>query len=195
METRTLDTRVRQRLHSRAHNKEALSRPENKKEVMMSRYCLKLLLFLTAFLCAINSPAQTPKAYGPPISLESARKVAAAALAEAQKNGWYMAISVVDPSGTLVYYEKMDNTQTGSASVAIDKARTAALFKRPSKAFQDIVAGGGPGLRLLGLPGAVPIEGGIPLMANDQIVGAIGVSGDSSDHDGICAQAGANSLK
>jgi glc operon protein GlcG len=106
-----------------------------------------------------------------------------------------MAIAVVDPSGTLVYYEKMDNTQTGSASVAIEKARTAALFKRPSKVFQDLVTGGGPGLRILGLPGAVPIEGGIPLVVNGQIVGAVGVSGDSSDHDGVCAQAGADSLK
>jgi len=105
-----------------------------------------------------------------------------------------MAVAVVDPSGTLVYYEKMDNTQAGSASVAIDKARTASLFKRPSKAFQDMVAGG-QGLRILGLPGAVPIEGGVPSVVDGKIVGAIGVSGDSADHDGICAQAGADTLK
>ena len=161
----------------------------------MSRYCLRFMLFLISVLCATNALSQAPKSYGPPIGLESARKVAAVALAEAAKNSWYMAVAVVDPSGTLVYYEKMDNTQTGSASVAIDKARTAALFKRSSKVFQDLVAGGGPGMRILGLPGAVPIEGGIPLMVNDQIVGAIGVSGDSSDHDGLCAQAAVNSLK
>jgi len=161
----------------------------------MSRYCLRFMLFLISVLSATNALSQAPKSYGPPIGLESARKVAAVALAEAAKNNWYMAVAVVDPSGTLVYYEKMDNTQTGSASVAIDKARTAALFKRPSKVFQDLVAGGGPGMRILGLQGAVPIEGGIPLMVNDQIVGAIGVSGDSSDHDGLCAQAAVNSLK
>jgi glc operon protein GlcG len=161
----------------------------------MSRCCLKLVLLMTSMLCTMNSLAQAPKMYGPPIGVENARKVAAVALAEAQKNNWYMAIAVVDPSGTLVYYEKMDNTQTGSASVAVEKARTAALFKRPSKVFQDLVTGGGPGLRILGLPGAVPIEGGIPLVVNGQIVGAIGVSGDSSDHDGVCAQAGADSLK
>ena len=106
-----------------------------------------------------------------------------------------MAVAVVDPGGTLVYYEKMDNTQLGSADVAIEKARTAAKFKRPSKAFQDLVAGGGAGLRILRLPGAVPFEGGIPLILEGQIVGAIGVSGDTSDHDGMCAQAGASTLK
>jgi uncharacterized protein GlcG (DUF336 family) len=79
--------------------------------------------------------------------------------------------------------------------VAVDKARTAALFKRPSKVFEDLVAGGGSGLRILGLPGAMPIGGGVPLTSNSRIVGAIGVSGDSSDHDGICALAGASALK
>jgi glc operon protein GlcG len=148
------------------------------------------LITSTAF-----AQAQGPKPYGPPIGVESAKKIASVALAEARKNNWYMAVAVVDPSGTLVYYEKMDNTQTGSASVSIDKARTASLFKRPSKTFQDMVAGGGQGLRILGLPGAVPIEGGVPLIVDGRVVGAIGVSGDSADHDGICAQAGADALK
>jgi glc operon protein GlcG len=156
---------------------------------------IRIVLLLTSVLCTMSGLAQAPKMYGPPIGVESAKKAAAAALAEAHKNNWYMAVAVVDPSGTLVYYEKMDNTQTGSAHVAIEKARTAAMFKRPSKAFQDAVAGGGPGLRVLSLPGAVAIEGGVPIIVNDQIIGAIGVSGDSSDNDGICAQAGANSLK
>jgi uncharacterized protein GlcG (DUF336 family) len=141
------------------------------------------------------TPAAPPLPYGPPIVVETAKKAAAVALAEAKKNGWFMAIAVVDPSGTLVYYEKMDNTQTGSAHVAIDKAKTAAMFKRPSKVFQDAVAGGGPGLRVLGLQGATPIEGGVPIIINGQIVGAIGVSGGSSEQDGVCAQAGANALK
>ena len=141
------------------------------------------------------TPAAPPLPYGPPIVVETAKKAAAVALAEAKKNGWFMAIAVVDPSGTLVYYEKMDNTQTGSAHVAIDKAKTAAMFKRPSKVFQDAVAGGGPGLRVLGLQGATPIEGGVPIIVNTQIVGAIGVSGGSSEQDGVCAQAGANAVK
>jgi uncharacterized protein GlcG (DUF336 family) len=160
----------------------------------MQRLLGKILFLLVSLPGALNAVGQAPKGYGPAISVENAKKVASLALAEARKNNWFMAVAVVDPSGTLIYYEKMDDTQTGSASVAIDKARTSALFKRPSKAFQDLVAGGGPGFRILGLPGAIPIEGGIPLVSDGKIVGAIGVSGDSSDHDGMCAQAGADSL-
>jgi len=169
---------------------------------------LATILFALALLSGATSLAQSqagapaaapntapPLPYGPPISVETAKKAAAAALAEARKNNWFMAIAVVDPSGTLVYYEKMDNTQTGSATVAIDKAKTAALFKRPSKAFQDAVAGGGAGLRALALPGAAPIEGGVPIVVNNQIIGAIGVSGAASDQDGVCAQAGAAAAK
>jgi len=143
------------------------------------------------------SPAPNPLTipYGPPISLETAKKAAAAAIAEAEKNHWLMAVAVVDPSGDLVYYEKMDNTQLGSAKVSIAKARSAALYKRPSKAFQDSVASGGAGLRVFALEGAVPVEGGIPIMIDGKFVGAIGLSGDSSEHDGQCAAAGVAALK
>ena len=160
----------------------------------MVRYSLRMAAVLILAI-TLQAPAQGPKPYGPGVAVENAKKIAAVALAEARKNNWFMAVAVVDPSGTLVYYEKMDNTQTGSADVAIAKARTAALYKRPSKVFQDMVAGGGSGLRILGLPNAVPIEGGIPLVIDGKIVGAIGVSGDSADHDSICAQAGADALK
>lgn len=136
-----------------------------------------------------------PNAYGQAISLENARKAAIAALAEAAKNHWTMAVAVVDPNGTLIYYEKMDNTQLGSANVAVAKARSAALFKRPTKAFQDALASGGAGLRVMALEGAVPVEGGLPLLADGKIVGAIGLSGDTSEHDGQCAQAGASTVK
>jgi len=138
--------------------------------------------------------SQAPSPYGRPINIDTAKKVAASALAEAQKNNWKMVISVVDRGGTRVYYEKMDDAQIGSADVAIEKARTAVRFKRPSKVFQDMVASGGAGLRALRLSGAVPFDGGIPLLVNGEIVGAIGVSGDTVDHDGQCAQAGANAL-
>lgn len=161
----------------------------------MASRIVKLTIVLALCLCGTRATAQDPKPYGPPVAVQDAKKAAAAALAEAKKNNWFMAVAVVDPSGTLVYYEKMDNTQTGSAQIAIDKARTSALFKRPSKVFEDLVAGGGTGLRFLGLPGAMPIGGGIPLITNNQIIGAIGVSGDSSDHDAICAQAGASQIK
>jgi len=136
-----------------------------------------------------------PNPYGPPISLELAKKVAAPALAEAAKNTWTMAVAVVDPGGNLVYYEKMDNTQLGSATVAIDKARSAALFKRPTKALQDALAAGGDGLRILKIQGAVPVEGGIPLVIDGKIVGAIGVSGGASAQDAQCAKAGADIVK
>jgi len=136
--------------------------------------------------------ATTP--IGPAISVETAKKAAAAALAEARKNNWLMAAAVVDPNGTLVYYEKMDNTQLGSAEVCIDKARSAALFKRPTKAFQDAITGGGAGLRIFAIRGAVPVEGGVPLEMSGKLVGAIGISGGQSNEDGQCAGAGANAI-
>jgi uncharacterized protein GlcG (DUF336 family) len=137
--------------------------------------------------------AQMPNPYGAPIGLEAAKKPAAA-LAEAAKNNWTMAVAIVDTSGNLVFYEKMDNTQIASATVAIDKARSAAIYKRPTKALQDGVAAGGAGLRILRLQGAMPVEGGLPIVVDGKIIGAIGVSGDTSDHDGLCAQAGAAAI-
>ncbi|PYU69129.1 MAG: hypothetical protein DMG49_14155 [Acidobacteria bacterium] len=142
-----------------------------------------------------SAVAQMPNAYGLPISLENARKSAAPALAEAAKNNWTVAVAIVDPGGNLVFYEKMDNTQIGSAKVAIDKARSAALFKRPTRALQDALAAGGEGLRILRVQGAVPVEGGIPLVIDGKIVGAIGVSGATSAQDAQCAKAGADTVK
>jgi uncharacterized protein GlcG (DUF336 family) len=159
---------------------------------------MPLRITLLTALLALGSGsllAQMPNPYGAPISLEQARKPLAAAMAEAAKNHWTMAIAIVDTSGNLVYYEKMDNTQLASATVAIDKARSAVLYKRPTKAFQDAVAGGGSGLRILRLQGAMPVEGGQPLVADGKIIGAIGVSGDTSEHDNQCATAGVAALK
>jgi glc operon protein GlcG len=132
--------------------------------------------------------------YGPPITAELAKKVAAPALAEARKHDWTMAVAVVDPAGDLVYFERMDDVQAGSTQVAVAKARSAARFKRPTKAFQDALAAGGEGLRILALEGAVPVDGGVPLVVEGTIVGAIGLSGGTSQQDGQCAQAGANAL-
>jgi len=139
--------------------------------------------------------AQAPTQYGAPISIDNAKKVAAAAIAEAKKNNWTMCIAIVDPGGNLVYLEKMDGTQTGSVSVSIDKAKSAALFKRPGKAFQDTLAAGGDGLRLLQLQGAIPIDGSFPLVMEGKIVGAIGASGGTSDQDGVAGKAGADAIK
>src|SRR5712671_2635418 len=131
---------------------------------------------------------------GPSIGLDAAKKSAAAASAEARKNGWFMAIAVVDPAGTLVYFEKADTTQLGSAPVAIGKARSAALYKRPTKVFQDALEKGGVNMRVLALEGAVPVDGGVPLLVDGKLVGALGVSGDLAEHDGQCAGAGAAAL-
>src|SRR5437660_12530581 len=107
------------------------------------------------------------------ITLDSAKKAAGPALAEARKNNWMMAVAVVDSAGHLVYFEKMDGTQNGSVTVAIAKARSAALFRRPTKAFQDTLAAGGDGLRILVLKHAVPVESCVLLVIEDKLVGAI----------------------
>ena len=139
--------------------------------------------------------AQGTMAYGTSINAETGKKVAAAALAEAGKNGWQMAVAIVDTAGDLVYFEKMDDTQVGSVDVALAKARSAARFKRPTKAFQDALAAGGEGLRILALTGAVPVDGGVPLTVGGKIVGAIGMSGGTSAQDGQAAAAGVAALK
>lgn len=135
-----------------------------------------------------------PMSYGPNIRLEDAKRAAAPALAEAVKNGWTMVVAIVDTAGQLVYFERMDDAQTGSVQVAQAKARSAAQFKRPTKAFQDALAGGGEGLRILKIEGAVPVEGGLPLVMHGKVVGAIGLSGGTSPQDGQCAKAGADAL-
>jgi uncharacterized protein GlcG (DUF336 family) len=138
--------------------------------------------------------AQMPN-YGLSVNLETAKKIATSAIAEARKNNWTMAVAITDTGGSLVYFEKMDGTQTGSVRVAIGKSRSAVLFKRPTKVFQDVVAAGGEGIRYLVLEGAVPIEGGLPLLMDGKIVGAIGVSGGTSQQDGVVLKAGADTLK
>ena len=160
------------------------------------KYVTSSIVSAAVLLCVVMAGAQMlPNPYGPPIGVENAKKLAAVAVAEARKNNWNMAVAVVDGNGDLVYYEKMDNTQLGSSQVSIAKARSSARFKRPTKAFQDAVAGGGVGLRVLGLEGAVPLEGGVPIIVDGKIIGAIGVSGGTSDQDGVCANAAVASLK
>src|SRR5581483_11956880 len=127
--------------------------------------CTKSIIALLFAVFVLNAGGQKlPNPYGASVTVENAKKAAAAALAEARKNNWDMAVAVVDTGGNLVYYEKMDNTQLGSGEVAIDKARSATLFKRPTKAFDDALATGGASLRLLSVRGAVPVNGGYPLV-------------------------------
>jgi uncharacterized protein GlcG (DUF336 family) len=149
-----------------------------------------LAVVVASPLAASGQSAPVP--YGAPVTTEAARKAATAALAEGKKNGWNVAAAVVDTGGVLVYFERLENTQNGSSEVSIEKARTSAAFRRPSKAFEDVVAGGKT--NYLKLPGAIPIEGGLPLLVDGKIVGAIGVSGASSAQDGVCAKAGADAL-
>ena len=141
------------------------------------------------------SPPPAPPAYGEPISVEQAKKAAAAATAEAKKNNWFLAIAIVGPAGELIYFEKMDNTQHGSIAIAQHKARAAATFKRPTKAFEDRVAQGGAGIAAMTLDGMIASEGGLPILVGGKIVGAIGTSGATGAQDGQAAMAGVNALK
>ncbi len=132
--------------------------------------------------------------YGPSITLEHARKISAAAQQEAQRNGWLMVVAIMDAGGHLVLLERMDGAQFGSVQVAQDKARSAVAFRRPTKAFHDMVAAGGEGLRMLVMSGAVPIDGGLPIIADGAVIGGIGLSGGTSAQDGRVAQAGLAAL-
>jgi glc operon protein GlcG len=161
----------------------------------MSVQSMRFIGVVVLALSATTLSAQMPNPYGAPINGENAKKAAAAALAEARKNNWNMAAAVVDPAGDLVYFEKLDGTQAASVNIAVDKARSSARFKRPTKALQDVLAAGGEGLRLLGLQGAVPVDGGVPILIDGKIVGAIGLSGGTSAQDGQCAAAGAAAVK
>jgi uncharacterized protein GlcG (DUF336 family) len=153
-------------------------------------------LLATAAFCGLTATAaqaQVPQ-YGTNINHETARKVLAAAIADARKQGLPMAVAIVDNAGQLVAFERMDNTQTGSIAVSQDKASSAAMFRRPTKAFQDVLAAGGTGLRILTLRGANAVEGGLPIVVDGKIIGGIGVSGGSSEQDGVVAKAGLDSL-
>jgi len=156
------------------------------------------LLFVAAGLTfagevQAQAPAPPPP-YGAPIGLEDAKKAAAAAHAEVAKAGSAPdAIGIVDHGGFLIYFERMDNTQLGSVEIAIEKARSAALFRRPTKVFEDALAGGRNAI--LALHGAVPIEGGVPIISGGKIVGAIGASGGTAPQDGQVAKAGADAIK
>ncbi|HZB36890.1 MAG TPA: heme-binding protein [Beijerinckiaceae bacterium] len=129
------------------------------------------------------------------MTLEQAKKVIAAAEAEAQKNNWPVVITVVDSGGHAVAMHRLDNTQLGSIAVAEDKARSSILFRRPTKAFEDAVASGGIGLRVLALRGASPVDGGVLIFLDGKVVGAVGVSGVTAAQDGQIANAGAAALK
>lgn len=153
-----------------------------------------LSLGLAVLAAESRAVAQAPLPYGPAISLEQARQVIAAAEAEANSNHWPVAIAVVDGAGFLVAFARLENTQLGSIEVALQKARTSAHFRRPTKVLEETLAAGGANAKILSLPGALPIEGGLPIVHNGQIIGAIGVSGVKSTEDAQIATAGLSAL-
>lgn len=137
--------------------------------------------------------AQVPQ-YGANVNLEQARKLVAAAVADSRRQNLPMAIAVVDTAGQLVAFERMDNTQTASTGIAQDKASSAAMYRRPTKVFQDVLAAGGVGLRVLTLRGANTVEGGLPIVVDGKIIGGIGVSGGTSEQDGVVAKAALDNM-
>ena len=151
---------------------------------------------IVALLTAMPAKAQTtPPPYGPPIGIEGARKVMAAAEGEASKNNWAVVISIIDSGGNIVMLHRHNDVQLSSIEISQGKAKTALMFKRPSKVLDDAIAGGGAGLRFLALKDIVPLEGGVPIVLDGKIVGAIGVSGVLSSQDAQVARAGVDALK
>jgi glc operon protein GlcG len=135
-----------------------------------------------------------PPPYGPPITLDQAKRVMSAAELEAAKNSWTVAITILDSGGNMVMFHKFDNAQLSAATTAEGKARTALEFKLPSKALDDAIAAGGAGMRLLALKNITPLQGGILILADGKIIGAIGVSGALSAQDEQVAKTGADVL-
>ena len=157
---------------------------------MKSRICL----LLAAAALSTAAWAQVPP-YGPNVTLEQAKKAMAAAEAEARKNSWRVAIAITDTAGNLVMYQRLDDTQTGSVQIAIDKAASSAMYRRPTKVFQDELTRGADGLRVLTFPKSSHADGGLPIVADGKIIGGIGASGVLGNQDAQVAKAGADVLK
>ena len=160
----------------------------------MSNILVRSLAGVAMLIVSQQAVAQEPIPYGTPITWEQAKKVIAAAEAEAVKQKWPVAIAVVDGAGHLVAFARLDNTQLGSIELATEKAKTSAMFRRPSKFFEDGLAQGGANLKFLRHP-ALPIEGGLPIIVDGKVIGAIGVSGVRSSEGAQVGQAGINALK
>ena len=174
-----------------------VSLPTSRRRTLMRMARVLPLLTATGLLFAVataGAQAPPPPAYGPAITLEQAKKVMAGAEAEAKKNSWPVVIAIVDSGGNLVMLTRLDNAQWGSTEVAKDKAHSAVAFRRPTKVFQDAIGQGGANLRLLNLSGASLLEGGIPIVVDGKIVGAVGVSGVTSQQDAQIGQAGIDAL-
>jgi uncharacterized protein GlcG (DUF336 family) len=158
---------------------------------LLSSVALIAVVVVTVGVAAAQQP---PPEYGAALTLEQAKKVMAGAEAEAVKNKWPVVITIVDPGGNVQMVHRLDNAQWGSVNIAYEKAKSAVALRRPTKVFQDLIAQGGANLRLLTLGFSV-LEGGIPIVVDGKIVGAVGVSGVTSQQDAQIAQAGIDALK
>lgn len=144
-------------------------------------------LALAAFGATVQAQDQRP-GYGPSVTTATAKKIAAGVLAECQKNNWNIAVAVVDTAGGLVYFERMEDTQTASLDIAIMKAKVAATYRRTTRVFADAINKGSPATATL--PGVVASPGGVPIMVGGKVTGAVGVSCVTGDQDEQCAKAG-----
>lgn len=152
---------------------------------------LSLAVLLCAFCTSLTFAADLPTK--PVLTLQAARTIAEAAEDHAREHGWNVCIAILDDGGHLVHFLRMDGTQAGSVLVAQRKAESAVAFKRSTKVFQDAVGGGRTAL--LALPGAIPLEGGLPITVDGHVIGAIGVSGVTAEQDGLIGQAGLDALE
>jgi uncharacterized protein GlcG (DUF336 family) len=142
---------------------------------------------LVAFAATASAQDRRPD-YGPAVTTAAAKKIASGVIAECQKNGWNVAVAVVDTHGFLVYFERMENTQTASMDIAIGKAKAAATYRRTTRVFMDVINKGGPAVATL--PGVFASPGGMPIMVDGKVTGGVGVSGVTGDQDEQCAKAG-----
>ena len=157
------------------------------------RVLLTTALALTLPLSPMAASAQAQVVDKKALTLEAAKKIAAAAEAAAKKQNARVVIAVVDDGGNLILLERLDDTQVASVEVGIGKARTAAIFRRPSREFEDQIRTGR--VAALALPGATPLQGGIPIVYEGKVIGAIGVSGETPSQDEEIAKAGASVIK
>ena len=143
---------------------------------------------LFALLAMQVSAQEQRPGYGPSINIAAAKKIAAGVIAECQSNKWNVAVAIVDTHGGLVYFERMEDTQTASLRIAIDKAKAAAMYRRTTRVFLDTINKAGPAI--MTLPGVVASPGGVPIFVGGKVIGAVGVSGVTGDQDEQCAKAG-----
>jgi uncharacterized protein GlcG (DUF336 family) len=151
-------------------------------------------ILLAAALAALATGASAQDKrpdYGTAVNAAGAKKIAAGVVAECQKNAWNVAVAVVDNHGFLVYFERMDNTQMASMDIAVGKARAAATYRRPTRVFMEAINKGGAAT--ITLPGVFASPGGVPIMVDGKVTGAVGVSGVTGDQDEQCAKAGLGS--